>query len=82
MCNNLCLCLVLWAQVNNAGVYLKPDTEENVNTVIQTNYYGVKNVTKAVLPLLRHSTAGARLVMVSSGLGSLRVRLLCQLSIC
>lgn len=76
MCSNLCLCLVLWAQINNAGVFLRPDTEENANLVIQTNYYGVKKVTKAVLPLLRHSTAGARLIMVSSGLGALRVCLL------
>ena len=61
---------------------MRPETEENANMTIQTNYYGVKNVTKAVLPHLRHSTAGARVVMVSSGLGALRVRLISQLFIC
>lgn len=73
MCSKLCLCLILWAQINNAGVYSRPDTEENINLNLQTNYYGVKNVTKAILPLLRHSAAGARLIMVSSSLGALRV---------
>ena len=40
---------------------------------IQTNYYGTKHVTEALLPLLQSSSDG-RVVNVSSGFGLLRVR--------
>lgn len=43
---------------------------EEVRTVWETNVFGVIAVTQAMLPLLRQSTA-ARIVNVSSGLGSL-----------
>jgi len=39
---------------------------------IQTNYYGTKNVTEALLPLLQASTDG-RIVNVSSDFGLLSV---------
>lgn len=58
--------------INNAGVsFSGNDSVETDITTLQTNYYGVKNVTKAVLPILRPSSAGARVIMVSSELGQL-----------
>jgi carbonyl reductase 1 len=56
-------------QVNNAGIS-RGETDADV---FDTNYYGVKRVTAAILPLLRPSPAGARIINVSSGLGGLRV---------
>jgi NAD(P)-dependent dehydrogenase (short-subunit alcohol dehydrogenase family) len=41
-----------------------------VRHVFDTNFFGVLAVTQAVLPLL-HKSASARIVNVSSGLGSL-----------
>ena len=40
---------------------------------LQTNYYGTKHVTEALLPLLQ-SSSDRRVVNVSSGFGLLRVR--------
>lgn len=58
--------------INNAGVlFNENESVETDITTLQTNYYGLKNVTKAVLPILRPSPAGARVIMVSSGLGQL-----------
>jgi hypothetical protein len=57
-------------QINNAGVLNNNETLETATVTLQTNYYGVKNVTKALLSVLR---PGARVVMVSSGLGQLKV---------
>ena len=61
--------------VNNAGVMhdatLKP-AETPVGTireVFETNFFGVVDVTQALLPLLRKSAAG-RIVNLSSSLGS------------
>ena len=48
------------------------DVELSV-TILDTNYFGMKNVTKALLPLLRDSPAGARIVNVSSMIGALEV---------
>lgn len=55
--------------VNNAGI-ARAETEAEI---FDTNYYGVKRVTKAILPLLRPSPAGARIINVSSGLGALEL---------
>lgn len=44
---------------------------ENAETVIQTNYVGTKNMTKAMIPLMRTSHYGARIVSVTSRLGRL-----------
>jgi len=54
--------------VNNAGIS-RGETDADV---FDTNYYGVKRVTAAILPLLRPSPAGARIINVSSGMGGLR----------
>ncbi|CAN4088665.1 unnamed protein product [Withania somnifera] len=37
--------------------------------VIQVNYFGTKNMIKALIPLMRPSPAGARIVSVTSQLG-------------
>ncbi|KAL0288610.1 UNVERIFIED_CONTAM: (+)-neomenthol dehydrogenase [Sesamum calycinum] len=47
-------------------------TYETAKECLDTNYYGVKNVTEALLPLLRCSTLGARVVNVSSLRSELR----------
>lgn len=58
--------------INNAGVlYKENESLEDITTTLQTNYYGVKYVTKAMLPVLRQSPAGARVIIVSSKLGQL-----------
>ncbi|KAG0588033.1 hypothetical protein KC19_2G210200 [Ceratodon purpureus] len=54
--------------VNNAAIS-RAETEEKI---VDTNYYGVKRVTKAILPLLRPSPAGARVINVTSDLGALK----------
>ncbi len=63
-------------QINNAGI-ANPDkdvTFETVKPVLDTNYFGVKNVTKALLPLLRDDTpGGARVIVVASTVGQLKV---------
>lgn len=62
--------------INNAGI-APPDAgkastadPQVVKAVFETNVFGVLNVTQAFLPLVRRSPAG-RIVMISSGLGSL-----------
>lgn len=60
--------------INNAGVNFNVGSEnsvEHAEQVIRTNYYGTKSVIKAMLPLMRPSKAGARIVNVSSRLGRL-----------
>ena len=47
-------------------------TSDAAKAGIQTNYYGMKNVTEALLPLLQASSDG-RVVNVSSDFGLLRV---------
>lgn len=62
--------------VNNAGVLDKGDgppsvaDPDAVRRVLDVNFYGVLAVTQAMLPLVRNAASG-RIVMVSSGLGSL-----------
>ncbi len=63
-------------QINNAGIANadKHLTFETVKPVLDTNYFGVKDVTKALLPLLRDDTpGGARVIVVASRLGQLKV---------
>ncbi|KAI4319014.1 hypothetical protein MLD38_032664 [Melastoma candidum] len=63
--------------INNAGVNFNIGSEnsvESARTVVETNYYGTKNLTKAMIPLMRPSAAGARIVNVSSRLGRLNGR--------
>ncbi|KAL0419442.1 UNVERIFIED_CONTAM: (+)-neomenthol dehydrogenase [Sesamum radiatum] len=40
-------------------------TYDSTKECLDTNYYGVKNLTEALLPLLQRSTSGARIVNVS-----------------
>ncbi|AUB34470.1 hypothetical protein COO91_00293 [Nostoc flagelliforme CCNUN1] len=63
--------------VNNAGIVSDgdrlPPSQVDIETLrhtYETNVFGVFAVTKAMLPLLKKSTAG-RIVNLSSGLGSL-----------
>ncbi|CAK9215285.1 unnamed protein product [Sphagnum troendelagicum] len=61
--------------INNAGIL---DDSNGVNleiakSVLATNYFAVKNVTKTLLPLLRDDTpGGARVIVVASRLGQLK----------
>jgi len=54
--------------VNNAGVSLDGFDERVVRRTLDANFLGAMHVTDALLPSMR---PGARIVMVSSGLGSL-----------
>ena len=62
--------------VNNAGINAPGDGPPNavdlsvVRRVMETNFFGAVTVTQAMLPLLRKAPV-ARIVNVSSGLGSL-----------
>jgi len=62
--------------VNNAGISAKTDgppsvaDPDAVRRILEVNFFGVLAVTQAMLPLVRKSASG-RIVMVSSGLGSL-----------
>ena len=64
--------------VNNAGISDSADGTPStadlsaVRRVMETNFFGTLAVTQAMLPLLRKSAA-ARIVNVSSGLGSLEL---------
>lgn len=62
--------------VNNAGINVPADGPpstadlDSVRRAMETNFFGTFAVTRAMLPLLREAPA-ARIVNVSSGLGSL-----------
>jgi NAD(P)-dependent dehydrogenase (short-subunit alcohol dehydrogenase family) len=62
--------------VNNAGIAQKGDGPPSVadpgavRRILDVNFFGVLAVTQAMLPLVKNSGSG-RIVMVSSGLGSL-----------
>src|SRR3984885_11625870 len=62
--------------VNNAGVHAQGDgppgvvDQDAVRRALEVNFFGVLAVTQAMLPLVRNSASG-RIVMVSSGLGSI-----------
>lgn len=63
--------------INNAGVnfnYGSDNSVEFAEDVIGTNYTGTKNMIKAMIPLMRPSASGARIVSVSSRLGRLNGR--------
>jgi len=44
---------------------------ENARKCIETNYYGTKRMIEAMIPLMKPSAAGGRIVNVSSRLGRL-----------
>lgn len=54
--------------VNNAGVALDGFDRDVATRTLATNFFGVRRVTEALLPFLHDD---ARIVMVSSGMGSL-----------
>jgi NAD(P)-dependent dehydrogenase (short-subunit alcohol dehydrogenase family) len=54
--------------VNNAGVSLQGFDAEVARRTLDVNYFGARNVTDRLLPLVR---PGGRIVMVSSGMGEL-----------
>lgn len=62
--------------INNAGIVQKGDgppgiaDPDAVRRILDVNFFGVLAVTQAMLPLVRNSPSG-RIVMVSSGLGSI-----------
>ncbi|KAH8967883.1 hypothetical protein BDL97_03G100000 [Sphagnum fallax] len=60
--------------INNAAIASTEigDTFEDVKSLLDTNYFGVKNVTKALLPLARNTPGGFRVVVVSSSVGQLK----------
>lgn len=63
--------------VNNAGVNYNigaDNSVEHAQNVVATNYYGTKKVTQSLIPLMRPSAVGARIVNVSSRLGRLNGR--------
>lgn len=64
-------------QVNNAAVCFNALNENSVDhaeTVINTNYYGSKLFTEAMLPFVRCSYSMSRILNISSRLGILDVR--------
>jgi NAD(P)-dependent dehydrogenase (short-subunit alcohol dehydrogenase family) len=56
--------------VNNAGISLRGFDADVAARTLGTNYFGAAQVTEALLPFIPR---GGRLVMVSSGMGELRV---------
>ncbi len=66
----------LLLQINNAAIAPNPNEVnlEIAKSVLSTNYFAVKNVTKTLLPLLRDDTpGGARVIVVASRIGQLKV---------
>ncbi|KAL3512051.1 hypothetical protein ACH5RR_024768 [Cinchona calisaya] len=60
--------------VNNAGINFNVGSENSIESaekVIETNYFGTKNMIKVLIPLMRPSASGARIVSVTSRLGRL-----------
>ncbi|XP_076893443.1 short-chain dehydrogenase/reductase 1-like [Bidens hawaiensis] len=60
--------------VNNAAVSFNPMGQNSIgcaDAVINTNYYGTKRFTDAMLPLFRRSSSIARILNISSRLGTL-----------
>lgn len=54
--------------INNAGIALDGFNEDVARQTLETNFFGARRVTEALLPLLR---TDSRIVMVSSGVGEL-----------
>ena len=70
-------CLYKLIQVNNAGVNFNHGSDNHLECaeqIIHTNYFGTKNIIQAMIPLMRPSSSGARIVNVSSRLGRINGR--------
>jgi carbonyl reductase 1 len=65
--------ILLLLQINNAGIGGKGVSLENAKLVLGTNYFAVKNVTKSLLPILRDTPNGARVIVVASRTGQFKV---------
>ena len=59
--------------MNNAAITADDASFASALKVLKTNYVAVKDVTRQLLPLLKHSQAGGRIVNVSSSYGQLEV---------
>jgi carbonyl reductase 1 len=65
----------VFEQVNNAGIFATGVDADNAELIMQTNYYGSKQVIKAMLPILRSTDcAGPRILIVASRSGQLKVK--------
>lgn len=65
------------SQVNNAGVNFNTGADNSVESaeeVIATNYFGTKRMIKAMIPIMKPSPFGARILNVSSRLGRVNGR--------
>ena len=61
--------------INNAGVSKQRlDVYQDAVETVGTNYFGTKRVTEKLLPLLRPSPHGARIVMISTQTSLLEVQ--------
>ncbi|KAH7299406.1 hypothetical protein KP509_24G009700 [Ceratopteris richardii] len=67
--NNIKLQDLMWKNMDRAEGFIVD--YEIARACIDTNYYGAKHVTEAVLPLIRPSVHGARIVNVGSTAGQL-----------
>lgn len=56
-------------QVNNASVLHWGSGYDQAVEPMDINYYGTKNITEQLLPLIKASPAGARIVILSSSAG-------------
>lgn len=65
----------MWSwQINNARVSKRRlEVYEDAVDTVEANYFGTKRVTETLLPLLRASPHGARIVMISSQVGLRKV---------
>lgn len=64
-------------QVNNAGVNFNVGSDNSVGfaeKVIATNYYGTKQMIESMVPIMKPSPSGARILNVSSRLGRVNGR--------
>lgn len=65
------------AQVNNAGINYNIGSEnsfEFAEKVIATNYFGTKQMIETMIPIMKPSSCGARILNVTSRLGRINGR--------
>ncbi|KAH7299409.1 hypothetical protein KP509_24G009900 [Ceratopteris richardii] len=67
--NNINLQDLMWKNMECSKGFIVD--YESARTCIDTNYYGAKRVTEALLPLMRPSVHGARIINVGSYMGQL-----------
>ena len=52
--------------VNNAGIYINEFTPDSVERTFQTNFWGTKQLTESMLPLINKS---GKVIFIASGMG-------------